>query len=157
MNVVRTEIVSCASLEIEDEKSTGMVLPEDIMNKDTIAANGTVDLDRAVNLLEGILSSVKQGKLVVRDGGDAIEITPSDRVELGIQALRSNGIQEIHFDLKWKERQAEPKTESELGLSVEEPPTCGLSVEEACACAEDDFELAFLKDTGFFQPTTCST
>jgi amphi-Trp domain-containing protein len=134
-----------------------MVLPEDTMSKDTITATGTVDFERAVSLLEGILSRMKQGKLVVGEGDETIVITPSDRVQMGIQAQNTDGIQGFSFDLRWGENESSLETMRAPGMSGEESPTCGTGVEEACACSEEDFELAFLKDVGFFQPTTCST
>ena len=126
------------------------------MSKDTITATGTVDFQRAVTLLEGILSRMKQGKLIVGEGDESIVITPSDRVEMGIQAQNTDGIQGFSFDLRWRDSEAELKTMEKPAVSGEESAPCSLAAEEACACSEDDFELAFLKETGFFQPTTCS-
>lgn len=126
------------------------------MSKDTMTAIGTVDFQSAVTLLEDILSRMKQGRLVVGSGDDAVEITPSERVEIGIQAQNSDGIQGFSFDLKWEASEAGLEKVKEPVLSAGQSSACGLSVEEACACEEDDFELAFLKETGFFQPTACS-
>ncbi len=126
------------------------------MSKDTMTATGTVDFQRAVTLLEGILTRMKEGRLVFGAEGDTIEITPSDRVELGIQAQNRDGLQGFSFDLKWTGSKAESETTEEPLVSGQESPACSLNAEEACACEEDDFELAFLKEVGFFQPTTCS-
>jgi amphi-Trp domain-containing protein len=134
-----------------------MVLPEDAMSKDTMTATGTVDFQRAVTLLEDMLSRMKQGRLVVGAGEDTVVMTPSDRVEIGIQAQNDDGIQGLSFDLKWRDSEPGLEPIEATGFSGQESPACGLTVEEACACEEDDFELAFLKEVGFFQPTTCST
>jgi amphi-Trp domain-containing protein len=132
-------------------------LPEDKMSKDTMTATGTVDFQRAITLLEGILTRMKEGRLVFGAEGDKLEITPSDRVELGIQAQNTDGIQGFSFDLKWTGNKVELEKIEKPFVSGQESPGCSLAVEEACACGEDDFELAFLKEVGFFQPTTCST
>jgi amphi-Trp domain-containing protein len=115
-----------------------------------------MEFERAVTLLENILSRMKQGKLVVGEGEETIVMTPSNKVEIGIEAGNVNGLQGLSFDLRWPGSGTEAQTIETEALSQEGATPCGLATEEACACSEEDFELAFLKGCGFFQPTSCS-
>ncbi len=98
------------------------------MSKDTMTATGTVDFQSAVALLEDILSRMKQGRLVVGSGDDAVEITPSERVEIGIQVQDTDGIQGLSLDLRWNAGEEGLEKEEEPGLSAGQSSACGLSV-----------------------------
>lgn len=127
------------------------------MSKDTITATNTLDFERAVTVLESILVRMKQGRLVLGEGDNAVVITPANKVEIGMEARNAGGVQGFSFDLRWAENGTEANSLQKPVFSekVKSVP-CSLAAEEACACSEEDFELAFLKECGFFQPTSCN-
>jgi len=87
----------------------------------------SLELQRAVNYLEEIASSLKDGKVVVQRAQDFVVLEPTHQVQMQLDATAEEKREEITFKLSWEkpveydlrissvESAVQPKAEEDAG------------------------------------------
>jgi amphi-Trp domain-containing protein len=91
------------------------------MSKKRISLKGSTDLAQAIEYLEDIVSSLKNGTLCVQNGSDeALTLKPEKTLHLEIDASQRADKESVTIELSW--RKAEAKQEAlPLKISSQEP------------------------------------
>ena len=71
--------------------------------KQKIEVEGAIELKRAVDYLEQILRSIKEGSILVRYGDQHLKLTPGPVVQFEFEAKQEKDKQELSFELTWKD------------------------------------------------------
>ncbi len=95
-----------------------------------------LELRSAISYLEGIASSLKDGKVVVERAQDFVVLEPTHQVQMELDAAAGEEREEITFKLSWEkpieydlrissvEPAVQPKAEEEAGTEEEREEGC---------------------------------
>jgi amphi-Trp domain-containing protein len=92
--------------------------------KQEIEVEGTIELKKAVEYLEQILRSLKDGTVFVQCGDKQLALTPAPVVQFQFEAKQKKDKQEISFELTWKDGM-HAAGDFDLSLSSHEPEKAG--------------------------------
>ncbi len=83
------------------------------MSKKEVSMEGMMELSAAVSYLEGLVKSLKEGKVVVQKGDEFVELTPEKNVYLEIEAKQKKEKEKITVELFWGKKEEEKPEEEE--------------------------------------------
>jgi amphi-Trp domain-containing protein len=69
--------------------------------KQQIEVEGAIELEKAVEYLEQILRSIKDGSVFVQYGDQELSLTPGPVVQFEFEAKQKKDKQELSFELTW--------------------------------------------------------
>jgi amphi-Trp domain-containing protein len=88
---------------------------EEAMTENKMKAKGTVELQRVIGYLEGILEGMKNCRVLMHRGDQSITFHPVDTVEMEIKAKEKEGKQELSVEMTWRES---PHVREMAGLTI---------------------------------------
>lgn len=83
------------------------------MEKKEISFEESMELDKAVEYLEAVVSALKEGEYVIEKEGDSLSFGPQGPVKLEVEVKHKKGSQELEIELSWKPEGAEEEEEEE--------------------------------------------
>lgn len=100
------------------------------MESNEIRVKNEVALNEAVSYLEGIVSSLKQGRICVQHGEESLVFEPKELVRVEVKARKKQHKESVSLKLSWR-LQPEPHTdEAGLKISAEIPPSAPAEPQE---------------------------
>lgn len=92
------------------------------MESDEIRVKNDVDLNTAVSYLEGIVSSLKQGRICVQHGEESIVFEPKDSVRVELKARKKHDKESVALKISWRLQPESHENGAGLKISAELPP-----------------------------------
>ena len=108
-----------------------------------ISVKANMELGQVVDYLEALISSLKSGKVYMEQGGKVVTLTPTDDMDVEIEAGEKKGKQKFSLELVWRKRAV---TTGDVGLTISAtmPETVDIDEPEISETetdeAEEDFE-----------------
>ncbi|MCA1989485.1 MAG: amphi-Trp domain-containing protein [Desulfarculus sp.] len=72
------------------------------MGKKGVSLETTLPLGQAVDYLEDLVRSLRQGRVVVQKGKEFIQLTPAALVEIELEAVRKKDKEKFVLELSWR-------------------------------------------------------
>lgn len=72
------------------------------MGKKGVSLETTLPLGQAVDYLEDLVQSLRQGRVVVQKGHEFIQLTPAALVEVELEAVRKKDKEKFVLELSWR-------------------------------------------------------
>ena len=91
------------------------------MSKKEIEIKTWVSREAMVKHLQDLAACLAQGRIVLERGGEYLEFTPGQSMELELEGAHKKGQQKISIEMIWRQVVAEPYDEP-LKISPEAPP-----------------------------------
>ena len=106
------------------------------MKKREVTFKGKLSLEKTVEYLEALIKTLKDKKLVVQTEDSFITLTPSDSIELEVEASqkKDKNKEKLSIELSWKLGNKEVYS-NDLKISSEEPEIIEEDIEDI---EEDD-------------------
>ncbi|MFH1061217.1 MAG: amphi-Trp domain-containing protein [Pseudomonadota bacterium] len=101
------------------------------MGKKEIKLETSLPLEQAVDYLADLVSSLRQGRVVVQKGQEYIELNPSAQVEVEIEAVRKKDKEKFVLELSWRQSAEAAACEAPLRISPDVPVPAAASAEES--------------------------
>lgn len=101
------------------------------MGKKEIKLETSLPLEQAVDYLAALVSSLRQGRVVVEKGQDYLELTPAALVEVEIEAARKKDKEKFVLELTWRQEREAAPGEAALRISSKTPVPAAASAEES--------------------------
>jgi amphi-Trp domain-containing protein len=100
-------------------------------DKKSVAFEGQVDLNKALDYLKSLQAALKKGTVYVQNGSEVVALEPEGSVMLEVEAKSKKDKQSIKIELSW-ERAEEPQqaASGSLTISEQEPELVGVLEEE---------------------------
>jgi amphi-Trp domain-containing protein len=91
------------------------------MESDEIRVKNEVDLNTAVSYIEGIVSSLKQGRICVQHGDESVVLEPKDVVRVEVKAGKKHQKESVSLKISWRLPPEPRKDEAGLRISADLP------------------------------------
>ncbi len=88
--------------------------------KKEVSFKGKVELDKAIEYLERLSASLKEGRVVVEKGREFVALEPSEVVEIEVEAEQKKDEEKLSIELEWG-RNWTAEAEPGLRISSAEP------------------------------------
>jgi|GEM_PF-781404 amphi-Trp domain-containing protein len=72
------------------------------MGKKGVSLETTLPLGQAVDYLEDLVRSLRQGRVVVQKGQESIQLTPAALVEVELEAVRKKDKEKFVLEISWR-------------------------------------------------------
>lgn len=105
------------------------------MSKKEIKIKTRGDVQSIISYLESIISSLKEGQIVIQNNNSFVSLKPVDDISMELEAEQKKGKEELTIELSWKSEQViTEESESRLIISSKEPEP----VQEEAVSAEPE-------------------
>ncbi len=91
------------------------------MKKKEVKTKREMNAKTAVEILEDLVRSFKEGTVCIQDGDEFVTLKPTDGIEMVIEASEKKGKQKLEISLSWREMMPEDKEERAFRITSEEP------------------------------------
>jgi amphi-Trp domain-containing protein len=121
------------------------------MSKKQVTQQGLMATDEVIAYLESLVSSFKEGKVVVQQGEQFVSMNPPEQVSVEVEAKQKEGKEKFSLELSW--RNVEQPAESEkVKISSKEPEMPAaeeqpIEGEKAESAEQEESEAPFEKST----------
>lgn len=105
-------------------------------SKREVSMKGVMSLDQVINYLEALVTSIKNGKLVVQHGNEYVALSPSGELFVEVEAEEKKGKEKFNLELSWR-KEIKVTKDTELKISSTEPE---ILIEESDETAEQTEE-----------------
>jgi amphi-Trp domain-containing protein len=100
-------------------------------DKKSVAYEGQVDLNKALDYLKSLQAALKKGAAYVQNGTEVVALEPESSVSFQVEAKSKKDKQSIKIELSWERAEDEVETSSgTLTISETEPELLGVIEEE---------------------------
>ena len=86
------------------------------MSKKEAKLKGLMSIDQVVTYLEDLATSLKEGKICVRQGEQFVTLSPDQMVDVEVKASAKKGKEKFEMELAWYR-----EVSQEMSISSEEP------------------------------------
>jgi amphi-Trp domain-containing protein len=100
-------------------------------DKKSVAYEGQIDLNKALDYLKSLQAALKKGTAYVQNGTEVVALEPETSVNMAIEAKSKKDKQSIKIELSWE--RAEDSVEASGGsltISEQEPELVGVIEDE---------------------------
>lgn len=101
------------------------------MGKKEIKLEASLPLAQAVAYLADLVSSLRQGRVVIEKGQDYLELIPAAQVQMEIEAARKKDKEKFVLELTWRQGRETEASEPPLRISSQAPVPAAASTEES--------------------------
>ena len=77
------------------------------MSKKEVELEGIVDMDQAIDFVDGLLAGMKSGTIYLEKGNETLVLCPEEEVEIEIKGSQKKGKGKISFELSWEKEEIE--------------------------------------------------
>jgi amphi-Trp domain-containing protein len=91
------------------------------MSKREIDLKTQVTTPEVIGLLEDLVHSMKDGKVVVESGEDMVVIITNESVKLELECYQKENKAKLAFELKWSDKSTATDLSNALKISSQEP------------------------------------
>lgn len=91
------------------------------MSKSEMEFKTRLATNEVITLLEDLVQSMKDGKVVVERGEDTVVITPEETARLEMECYQKKDKAKLAFELKWSPRSTDSDSEKQVKISSQEP------------------------------------
>jgi amphi-Trp domain-containing protein len=100
-------------------------------DKKSVAYEGQVELNKALDYLKSLQAALKKGTAYVQNGSGVVALEPESSVSMSIEAKSKKDKQSIKIELSWERAEDEVEEASgSLTISETEPELVGVIEEE---------------------------
>jgi amphi-Trp domain-containing protein len=100
-------------------------------DKRSVAFEGQLDLNKALEYLKSLQAALKKGKAYVQNGAEVVALEPSGAISMALEAKSKKDKQSIKIELSWERAEdAKAVAASALTISEQEPELVGVIEEE---------------------------
>ncbi|MBN2754371.1 MAG: amphi-Trp domain-containing protein [Candidatus Goldbacteria bacterium] len=100
------------------------------MEKKEVGMEGLMELNDAVGYLEGIVKSLKEGKIFVQKGEEVVELNPEKNVFFELNVKQKKSKEKISIDLFWGKNTKEEKEEEPEQVVISSKGPAGYGTEK---------------------------
>lgn len=90
------------------------------MSKKQVTQQGLMATDEVIAYLESLVSSFKEGKVVVQQGEQFVSMNPPEQVSVEVEAKQKEGKEKFSLELSWKNVE-QPAENEKVKISSKEP------------------------------------
>ena len=80
-----------------------------------VSVKAHMELTQVVSYLEALIASLNDGKVYIEQGSNVIALTPTDSVDVEIEATEKKGKQKFSLELVWRKKSSSPQ---DVGLKI---------------------------------------
>jgi len=113
------------------------------MSKSEMEFKTRLATNEVITLLEDLVQSMKDGKVVVERGEDTVVITPEETTRLEMECYQKKDKAKLAFELKWSPKSTDSDSEKQVKISSQEP----VIVEEQADTEDEQVETAETEKT----------
>ena len=110
------------------------------MSSKNISFKSFIDLAQAVTYLEDLASSLRDGRVYVRQADEYVELVPTDGIEIQLDASEKKGKQKLTLELTWRRSLEANGGGSNLSISSNKPEIPVAAAQSPTAGSESDDE-----------------
>jgi len=100
-------------------------------DKKSVAFEGQLDLNKALDYLKSLQTALKKGTAYVQNGTGVVGLEPAAQVTLSLEAKSKKDKQSIKIELSWeKTEEAKESEAASLTISEQEPELVGVIEED---------------------------
>jgi amphi-Trp domain-containing protein len=90
------------------------------MSKKEAKLKGLMSIDQVVTYLEDLTTSLKEGKICVRQGEQFVTLCPDQMVDVEVKASAKKGKEKFEMELSWHREEIQTENQA-MSISSEEP------------------------------------
>jgi amphi-Trp domain-containing protein len=84
------------------------------MGKKEVEMKSKMEIEKAIEVIESLLSGLKKGKVFVQHGDKVIEITPEKTVKLEVEAEQKKDKEKISVKMTWHKKDLSKEIEKTI-------------------------------------------
>ncbi len=88
--------------------------------KKEVSMKGIIDRKQVVTYLQDLMTSLKNGTIVVQQGEEFVSLNPEDLIFLEVEAEQKKDKEKLIFELSWRKEQ-EANEEVDFRITSKEP------------------------------------